>query len=237
MKAIYASFRTRAEVAKLNDISDENLALRPGAHRPKHSSAVKRTTLSQVKECFAGADIEEWGRVRRIDSEAGDTIRALSMISGGEVDMRDATFVRVRPHLLYPPPVTYKGLIQYEMFVDNNESYRNKAPDFELKTFYGQLENIFLIKFDSKTPRDRLGISNPAQDTVILAAIRTCILNNDSQLEDLDIHFYSKLGALHVTDIVAIQCLVGRVKDQEPHTWGIIDRSGSLARAVVVDED
>ncbi|KAG6865165.1 hypothetical protein C0991_004775 [Blastosporella zonata] len=68
------------------------------------------------------------------------------------------------------------------------------------------------------------------QDTLIFAAIRTCILDNDRQLKDLDIHFYSQTGQLDVVDITSIQCLVGLVKDNEPNSRGIIGRSGSLAR-------
>lgn len=40
------------------------------------------------------ASIEQWGKVWRIDSEAGDTMCASSMIKNRD-DMRDATYVRV----------------------------------------------------------------------------------------------------------------------------------------------
>jgi hypothetical protein len=51
-----------------------------------------------VKGHLKNADIEEWGRVRRIDSDAGDTMRASSMIVAQD-DSRDATYVRVNPHV------------------------------------------------------------------------------------------------------------------------------------------
>jgi hypothetical protein len=38
--------------------------------------------------------IESWGRLRRVDTDAGDTIRASSLVPLGE-DSRDASFVRV----------------------------------------------------------------------------------------------------------------------------------------------
>ncbi|KAF8160546.1 hypothetical protein K438DRAFT_1619176, partial [Mycena galopus ATCC 62051] len=62
-------------------------------------------------------------------------------------------------------------------------------------------------------------------------AIRNCVLDKDDpKLEPLDIHFYSRLGALEVIDVTSVQFLVGRVKDSRE--WAIIDRSGSLARAI-----
>ena len=39
--------------------------------------------------------IEEWGKVKRVDSDAGDTMHAFAMVKKGE-DNRDASFVRVR---------------------------------------------------------------------------------------------------------------------------------------------
>lgn len=41
------------------------------------------------------AQIEEWGKIRRVDSEAGDTMRASSLGIKRD-DSRDASFVRVR---------------------------------------------------------------------------------------------------------------------------------------------
>jgi hypothetical protein len=71
--------------------------------------------------------------------------------------------------------------------------------------------------------------------TVILAAIRTCDIDDDAGPAGLDIHYYSRTAALHFVDVTNIQCLVGRVKDGS--RWAIIDRSGSLAHAVYMGED
>ncbi|KAJ6483371.1 hypothetical protein C8R45DRAFT_830568, partial [Mycena sanguinolenta] len=51
------------------------------------------------------------------------------------------------------------------------------------------------------------------------------------QLQDLVIHFYSRLGALDLIDITAVQSLIGRIELGNSE-WVIIDRSGSLARAM-----
>jgi hypothetical protein len=47
-----------------------------------------------VKTHLKHASIEEWGKVRRVDSDAGDTMRASSMVIASD-DTRDATYVRV----------------------------------------------------------------------------------------------------------------------------------------------
>ncbi|KAJ7177283.1 hypothetical protein C8R43DRAFT_872399 [Mycena crocata] len=154
------------------------------------------------------ATVEEWGKVRRVDSEAGDTMRSCSLGVTAE-DTRDATYVR------------------YEMLVDLNARHRSRPVKLQLQTFYGQLTHIYRVHFSE--PCAILEIDRPT--TYILAAIRCCTLEPaDRELHGLDIHFYSKQGSLDVTDITAVQSLVGRVQDVQ-HKWAIIDRSGSLARA------
>lgn len=50
--------------------------------------------MSQVNAALKTAHIEEWGKVRRVDSDEGDTMRACSLGTIAE-DSRDATYVRV----------------------------------------------------------------------------------------------------------------------------------------------
>jgi len=47
------------------------------------------------------------------------------------------------------------------------------------------------------------------------------------------IPFYSQTGALDLTDIKSIQCVVGHVEDQGK--WGLVNRSGPLAHAVFTE--
>jgi hypothetical protein len=69
-----------------------------------------------------------------------------------------------------------------------------------------------------------------------MAAIRTCVLDDiDPLLQGLDIRHYSSEGALHVVDITSVQCLVGRIRDR--NKWAIIDRSGTLARAMYTGDN
>jgi hypothetical protein len=113
------------------------------------------------------------------------------------------------------------------MLVDVNAEYRNRPEEFELQTFYGQLTHIYRIRF----PEACRAINTEGPTTYILAAIRTCVLlPEDQELDGLDVHFYSRTGALDVSDITTVQSLVGRVKDLS-NNWAVIDRSGVLARA------
>ncbi|KAJ7733997.1 hypothetical protein DFH07DRAFT_870901 [Mycena maculata] len=174
------------------------LSTRSGAKIPLVNAALKNAT------------VEEWGKVRRIDSDTGDTMRSCSLGVTAE-DTRDATYVR------------------YEMLVDQNARHQKQRAKFELQTFYGQLTHIYRVHFSEPCPA--LDIEHPT--SYILAAIRCCVL---LELAGLDIHFYSRPGALDVIDITSVQSLVGRLKDTSDH-WAIIDRSGVLARAQWLGED
>lgn len=52
-------------------------------------------TVKVVNRHLRKATIEEWGKIRCVDSDAGDTITAFSMSTDRD-DMRDTTYVRVR---------------------------------------------------------------------------------------------------------------------------------------------
>lgn len=143
-------------------------------------------------------------------------------------DTRDASYVRVRfsPTCNKPPPLT---LTQYNMLVDIFARQKNRPPQYSLETFFGQLQHLFSIRFDDGHD---LGFDGPT--TIILAAIRNCVLEQQIYPNGLDMHPYSRTGALHIVNVKNIQCLVGRVLDRGQ--WTIIDRSGSLAWAVFDDE-
>ncbi|KAJ7734610.1 hypothetical protein B0H16DRAFT_1327514 [Mycena metata] len=190
---------------------------RPDSKQLKSIAAALATrskaTMAQVNSALKTATVEEWGKVRRVDSEEGDTMCSCSVGTVAE-DSRDATYVR------------------YEMLVDKNARSKKKQPDFELQTFYGQLTHIYRIHFPDPCPQ--LRTDRPT--TYILAAIRTCVLTDDDvDLEGLDIHFYTRPGALDVIDVTSVQALIGRVK--ETNGWAIIDRSGALARAQWLGEE
>ena len=112
------------------------------------------------------------------------------------------------------------------MFIDINQRSRNRAQEMQLETFFGQLQHLFVIRLP---PSHELGLLTAT--THLLAAIRNCVTK---PIGSLDMHHYSQMGRLDVVDITCVQCLVGRVKDATG--WVVIDRSGSLARAVEAEE-
>jgi len=118
------------------------------------------------------------------------------------------------------------------MIVDRYAHQPSRRPRYELRTFYGQLQHLYVVRF--LEPCRDIGLENPI--TLILAAVRTCNLDNTDQLQGLDIRFSRSLndGALHVVDVTSLQCLVGRIRDRG--RWAIIDRSGQLARALYVED-
>lgn len=116
------------------------------------------------------------------------------------------------------------------MYVDEFARRKRSRPKYVLKTFFGQLQHLYTIEFQAAC--DGLGTDGPT--TIIFAAIRNCVIESEGP-EGVDVHYYSKEGRLHFIDVNSIQCLVGRVKDGDE--WGIIDRSGSLARAAHADDN
>lgn len=186
--------------------------------------------VSITRKYLQKADIEEWGKVRRVDSEAGDTMHS-SGLSKHRVDQRDATFVRVSD-IDCSLIITHVQGCQYVMLVDKFAHMRRRRPEYEPKTFYGQLEHLYLIKFSCSGLGSDMQV-NP-QIPVILAAIRNCKIREPgpTDLEGLDIHLYNTTGSLDVVDITSIQALVGRVKySVDGGGWAVIDRSGGLAQA------
>ena len=123
--------------------------------------------------------------------------------------------------------------IQYETYVDKNARKRRKKPDYELQTFYGRLEHVITITFANPAALDDLDLNSPT--TVALAVLRTCTVSTSDQR--LDIHYYADYGGLDVLDIQSIQCVVGRIPvSTGGDNWAIVDRSGSLSRALAVIE-
>ncbi|KAH9008293.1 hypothetical protein EDB84DRAFT_1591239 [Lactarius hengduanensis] len=212
IKAIYGladelSLRPQPEKPAAGSIQEPSL---PNLYTPV-SSRGRPTRRRPYVIANRTAKIEEWGKVRQIDSEAGDTIHSSGLRAmRPTADRRDATFVR------------------YMMLVDKFAHMHRRKPKFELQTFYGQLEHLYLITFSCSDTR-----VDP-QKPIILAAIRNCKIKapGPADLEGIDIHLYSTTGSLDLADITSVQALVGRVEyTVDGGGWAIIDRSGGLARA------
>jgi hypothetical protein len=179
------------------------------------------TTVAAVRRNLHADQIVQWGKVRRTDG--GDTMKASSLVMPQE-DKRDATFVRVS--IFHCFVTTILTFTKYEVLVDKHARSRNRRPEYQTETFFGQLQHIFVVPVPLSND---LGLTEPT--TALLAAIRACEITGRN---DLDMHYYKELGRLDVVDMTCVQCLVGRVIDGK--FWAVFDRSGSLARAIYVEE-
>ncbi|KAI4520294.1 hypothetical protein K525DRAFT_203997 [Schizophyllum commune Loenen D] len=168
--------------------------------------------VQDVRPRLLKAQITRYGRVRRVDSDEGDTMCAVGLV-GEREDLRDASFVR------------------YEALFDRHAHARRRAVSLQPDTYFGQLKDIYLIQFPDASDAATVGIDQGNE--VVLAAIRECANPTDHKL--LDIHYYTTEGRLDIVDMKTVQALVGRIWDID--RWAIVDRSGSLARAVFCIDD
>jgi len=89
-------------------------------------------------------------------------------------------------------------------------------------TFYGCLDRILECQLDENNT-----IWRKFQDTFFLLAVITpCTTGGQDAAQCYTT--YSNTTVQVVTDLQAVQCVIGRVESRG--RWGIIDRSGSLAR-------
>lgn len=107
------------------------------------------------------------------------------------------------------------------MLVDIHANNRRMAPKFEVRPFFGRMENILVVRLPA-TPE----LALDTVSTLILAGIRQCEIDATNSM---GMPLYSKTGRFEVVDITCVQCLVGRIQNDKK--WAIIDRSGGLQRS------
>jgi len=72
----------------------------------------------------------------------------------------------------------------WTFLVDVDACQQSHQPEYELQTFYGQMQHIYMVQF----PATCEALSLNGATTIILATIRCCVLDSfDLQLESLDI--------------------------------------------------
>ncbi|CAE6478594.1 unnamed protein product, partial [Rhizoctonia solani] len=165
-------------------------------------------THSDTLGQYIPQSVRQWGKVLRLGG--GDLMVARDAIPLNN-GYRDNSFIR------------------YELLVDTLAHRRNAAPHFAPRMFYGQLRRIFLIELPAKA---ELGTTKA--ESIILVAVQQCKL---MQLDrSLGTPYYKDMEPLEVIDLRSVQCAVGRVRDKRGF-WGIVDRSGPLARAQFVNDE
>lgn len=99
--------------------------------------------------------------------------------------------------------------------MDKYARQRQREPEFEKRTYFGQLQHIFAVRLPAIIA---LKLTEPS--IIFLAAIRACVVE---AFDPLGTQYYSKLGQLAIIDVACLQCVVGRVKAGK--LWAIIDRT------------
>ncbi|KZV73981.1 hypothetical protein PENSPDRAFT_711539 [Peniophora sp. CONT] len=164
-----------------------------------------------LKKLVAHADITQYSSVQ-VDN--GDLIYAYAMLTDTQrEERRDATYVR------------------YEVLADQRPRDRNEANAvYEKETCFGRLHHLFCVKIKADPAA---GLLEP--ETVLFAGVTPCKVTNKHDV--LDIHVYKDESVTEeLVDLDCVMCLVGRMRYLKRY-WAIIDRSGSLARAVYEPDD
>ncbi|KAI0087621.1 hypothetical protein BDY19DRAFT_1073305 [Irpex rosettiformis] len=202
----------------------ENCALLPSSHERIFGRGILDKIVGALCTRFSLAApaivrnalphaLQEWERIRFLPE--GDIVSAaayrshVDSVANTRPDARNNTFVR------------------YEQIVDLNSRFRNLPSVWAQKPFFGQLMHIIAVDIPD------IPSLNIPSTRVVLAAIRSCKVTSSHEI--LDIHYYSEYGPLDLVDLTTIQCIVGRVYDRGQ--WGIIDRSGSLNRAMYIEDE
>jgi hypothetical protein len=117
------------------------------------------------------------------------------------------------------------------VLIDKNAHRKNLPEVLIPQTRYGQLKRILGVKL-SPSP---LIQSEHKSVRLVLAVLVKCKVTRAHP--SLDIHYYpdgaAGEGQMDVLDLQCVHCAVGRVLDRRE--WAVIDRSGSLARALFTD--
>jgi len=77
-----------------NDAHTIAQPMQPTKQKQKRKRTSPQVTIAQAKKIVRDAEVVEWGKVKRVDSEEGDTMYA-SALRTLLHDSREASFVRV----------------------------------------------------------------------------------------------------------------------------------------------
>jgi hypothetical protein len=163
----------------------------------------------------------QYGRACQL--EGGDVMHAREL-NPLRSDGRDMSFVRVS-HLLNFFMRVNSVVLQYQLAVDKFAHQRHRAPEFELRDFFGQVLRFLVVNIP-RSPEH--GIE---ADSYMYAAIRQVKIA-ESSTDCCRINYYEDLGPVVLVDLNQIKCVVGRIMDRGK--WAIIDRSKSLVQIHIV---
>ncbi|KAF7303035.1 hypothetical protein MKEN_01266800 [Mycena kentingensis (nom. inval.)] len=208
----------------------------------KHSRAGGPERVGDVKDILRPSFCTEWSKIRRVDSEAGDTMVGVQLAVVGDAQSGGLARRDFCAGMLFVHRIRLQILsaTQYEMYTDRNERRRTVDVELQGEQFYGRLQHIYRINLNNAEPittepksKKVKPITIPRWYSMIIVEVESCILTDVDKR--LDLPFYKAMGRPHMTDATSLACVVGRVPDGQGG-WGIVDRSGNLARAMYIDD-
>lgn len=169
-----------------------------------HLSTQLETTVAAIKNALP-ADFVSWSRIQVNNS---DIVYAFEAYRSSEQQRRDATFM------------------EYEQVVDRMRHRRRAAPVFQGRTFFGQLQRIFVIDLPAS---ETLGLREAT--SYILLDVHLC----NTTLDRYGFAEYTQFGVQEVVDGRALRALVGRIRDHG--RWTFVQRRGEHQTADYTDAD
>ncbi|KIO27430.1 hypothetical protein M407DRAFT_73261 [Tulasnella calospora MUT 4182] len=142
----------------------------------------------------------QWAKIHLDDG--GDIISSVHGDNRHEDNQRTATFC------------------QYEQLVDSMARDRTVQPVLDGKTFFGELERIFVVHL-----RQNQEINQLKSETVVLLDIRSC----DTHQEAHGFYEYERHGPREVVDASTLRAAVGRIKSGVK--WTFVRRPGVFEHA------
>ena len=109
-------------------------------------------------------------------------------------------------------------VLQYQLAVDKFAHLRRRAPEFELRDFFGQILRFVIVNIPH-SPRVKI-----KADTLIYAVIKQASISEPAT-NRCRIPYYENLGCTEFVDLNQVNCVVARIMDRGK--WSIIDRSKS----------
>lgn len=138
----------------------------------------------------------------KLEIREGDTIYSSIGYARKQENLRDASF------------------FQYELLVDRLAHRRNAQPDYVPRTFFGQLERVFVCEL-----RPSSMLRTRKATPLILLDVHCC----NAKADRFGIYEYSSFRNREIIDGKAVRALVGRINDRGK--WAIVRRADNFEHA------
>ncbi|KIO28971.1 hypothetical protein M407DRAFT_71182 [Tulasnella calospora MUT 4182] len=190
-----------SRILRLDEDKLDSLKKRIAVHIMTRNGVANRSlVLSSLPQ-----KILQWSKIQIKD---GDIVSSLHGDNRQEENQRTANFC------------------QYELLVDALARNHDVAPVLDGKTFFGEVERIFLMQL-SRNPK----LNQPKDEIIILLDIHSCITHTEAH----GFFEYERYGSREVVDGSALRAVVGRIR--QGAGWTFVRRPGVFEHATYAYED